>query len=37
MTDNKKIADQGLAAVGGSANLNEATHCITGLRLYLKD
>ena len=37
MTDNKKIAEQVLAAVGGAANLKDATHCMTRLRLYLKD
>ena len=37
MADNKKIAEQVLAAVGGSANLKDATHCMTRLRLYLKD
>lgn len=37
MTDNKKIAEQVLAAVGGAANLKDVTHCMTRLRLYLKD
>ena len=37
MTDNKKIAEQVLRAVGGAANLKDATHCMTRLRLYLKD
>ena len=37
MADNKKIAEQVLAAVGGAANLKDATHCMTRLRLYLKD
>ena len=37
MADNKKIAEQVLASVGGAANLKDATHCMTRLRLYLKD
>ena len=37
MADNKKIAEQVLAAVGGAANLKDTTHCMTRLRLYLKD
>ena len=37
MADNKKIAEQVLAAVGGAANLKDATHFMTRLRLYLKD
>ncbi len=37
MASNKKIAEQVLEAVGGAANLKDATHCMTRLRLYLKD
>lgn len=37
MANNKEIAQQVLAAVGGAANLKDATHCMTRLRLYLKD
>lgn len=37
MANNKDIAQQVLAAVGGAANLKDATHCMTRLRLYLKD
>ncbi|MDO4850122.1 MAG: PTS transporter subunit EIIB [Coriobacteriia bacterium] len=36
-TDNKKIAEEVLAAVGGAANITSATHCMTRLRLNLKD
>ena len=36
-TDNKKIAAEVLAAVGGAANITSATHCMTRLRLNLKD
>lgn len=36
-TDNKKIAEEILAAVGGVANITSATHCMTRLRLNLKD
>ena len=37
MANNKEIAQQILAAVGGASNLKDATHCMTRLRLYLKD
>lgn len=37
MANNKQIAEQVLAAVGGKGNLKDATHCMTRLRLYLKD
>lgn len=37
MANNKEIAEQVLAAVGGASNLKDATHCMTRLRLYLKD
>jgi len=37
MADNKQIAQDVLEAVGGAANIREATHCMTRLRLYLKD
>ena len=37
MANNKEIAQNVLAAVGGSANIKSATHCMTRLRLYLKD
>ena len=37
MANNKQIAQNILAAVGGTANLKDATHCMTRLRLYLKD
>ena len=36
-TDNKKIAQDVLAAVGGKDNVTSATHCMTRLRLTLKD
>ncbi len=36
-TDNKKIAEEVLAAVGGAANITSAAHCMTRLRLNLKD
>lgn len=36
-TDNKKIAQDVLAAVGGKENVTSATHCMTRLRLTLKD
>ena len=36
-TDNKKIAEEVIAAVGGAANITSATHCMTRLRLNLKD
>lgn len=35
--DNKKIAEDVIAAVGGAANITSATHCMTRLRLNLKD
>ena len=35
--DNKKIAEDVLAAVGGVSNVTNATHCMTRLRLNLKD
>ena len=35
--DNKKIAENVLAAVGGPSNITSATHCMTRLRLNLKD
>ena len=37
MADNKKIAKDILKAVGGSKNVEIATHCMTRLRLNLKD
>jgi PTS system beta-glucosides-specific IIC component len=37
MADNKKIAQDVLAAVGGKANITNVTHCMTRLRLNLKD
>ena len=37
MADNRKIAEDVLKAVGGSANVTHATHCMTRLRLTLKD
>lgn len=37
MADNKQIAEDVLAAVGGAANITSATHCMTRLRLNLKD
>ena len=37
MANNKEIAQNVLAALGGSANIKSATHCMTRLRLYLKD
>lgn len=38
MTDNNKIiAEKILAAVGGKENITSATHCMTRLRLNLKD
>lgn len=35
--DNKKIAQEVLEAVGGKDNVTSATHCMTRLRLNLKD
>lgn len=35
--DNKKIAQEVLTAVGGKDNVTSATHCMTRLRLTLKD
>lgn len=35
--DNKQIAADVLAAVGGAENVTSATHCMTRLRLNLKD
>lgn len=37
MADNRKIAAEILKAVGGEANITNATHCMTRLRLTLKD
>lgn len=37
MADNKKIAQDVLAAVGGAANVTSVTHCMTRLRFNLKD
>ncbi len=37
MADNRKIAQDVLEAVGGSANVAHAAHCMTRLRLNLKD
>ena len=37
MAGNQQIAEQVLAAVGGKENVNSATHCMTRLRLALKD
>ena len=37
MADNRKIAEDVLKAVGGSGNITHATHCMTRLRLTLKD
>ena len=37
MADNKKIAQDVLAAVGGPSNVTKAAHCMTRLRLNLKD
>ena len=37
MADNSKIAEAVLAAVGGASNVTSATHCMTRLRLNLKD
>lgn len=37
MADNKQIAQDILSAVGGKENVSSATHCMTRLRLTLKD
>lgn len=37
MPDNKKIASEAVAAVGGAGNINSALHCMTRLRLAIKD
>ena len=37
MADNKKIASDVLAAVGGAANISDVVHCTTRLRFTLKD
>lgn len=37
MADNKKIAQDILEAVGGKENVTAATHCMTRLRLNLRD
>ncbi|MBQ9327147.1 MAG: PTS transporter subunit EIIC [Solobacterium sp.] len=37
MADNRKIAEDVLAAVGGKDNVTFVTHCITRLRFNLKD
>jgi PTS system beta-glucosides-specific IIC component len=37
MADNKKIAEDVLAAVGGRENITNVTHCMTRLRFNLKD
>lgn len=37
MADNKQIAQQVLAAVGGRENVVSVTHCMTRLRFVLKD
>ena len=37
MADNKRIAEDILKAVGSSKNVTSATHCMTRLRLVLKD
>ena len=37
MANNKEIAEQVLTKIGGVSNLKDATHCMTRLRLYLKD
>lgn len=35
--DNRRIAEEVLDAVGGAGNITSATHCMTRLRLNLKD
>lgn len=37
MADNKKIAEDVLAAIGGKENVTQVTHCMTRLRFNLKD
>ena len=37
MADNKQIAEDVLAAVGGAENVSGVTHCLTRLRFTLKD
>ena len=37
MADNKQIAEQVLAAVGGRENVSSVTHCMTRLRFVLND
>lgn len=37
MADNKQIAEDVLAAVGGKENVSSVTHCMTRLRFTLKD
>ena len=37
MADNKQIAEQVLAEVGGRENVSSVTHCMTRLRFVLKD
>ncbi len=37
MADNKQIAEDVLAAVGGKENISGVTHCMTRLRFTLKD
>ncbi len=37
MSDNKEIAKQVIAAVGGKENINSVTHCATRLRIMVSD
>lgn len=37
MADNKQIAQAVLQAIGGAQNVKDATHCMTRLRIALKD
>lgn len=37
MSDNKEIAKQVIAAVGGNENINSVAHCATRLRIMVKD